>query len=146
MVCNHHFNFFKWRMRMKFIKTTLAFLSSITLFTGYAHENKQIFLGMTGHGKEEKVAFILNLLDEEVEKYLHISEDSGEVYLKVDSLVSMPKSALDHTGVWNSEQILAPIQLMHSKDESEVRCSKCRQYYSPQYYKGRKCPNCGTSN
>ncbi len=132
---------------MKLIKTLFIFLFLTAIFTSYAHENKHIFVGKTGQGDDEKVSFILNLLDDEVEKYIHVSEETGEIFLKVDNIVSVPKAALAQTG-FNAESDLPPVmELIGSRNnEPDVRCSNCKRYYDPRYYHGRRCPNCGTSN
>ncbi len=131
---------------MKFIKTLFFFLMLTTCFTSYANENKYIFVGKTGAAEDEKIAFILNLLDTDIEKYILISEATGEVFIKVDKIVAASKDPLLDFRSFEtfSDHIAA---LSDSKDEdSDVKCSKCKYYYNPQFYKGRRCPRCDTAN
>ena len=68
--------------------------SLLSLFC-YAEENTHIFIGQNNHNGSYKTAFILELMNEDLTKNILIN-DQGEIYLKVDHIVAIPKENLLH--------------------------------------------------
>jgi len=130
---------------MNFIKQVSFFLLTILCCTSYAHENKYIFVGQNGN--EGSPAFILELLGSEAEQYCHIS-DSGEVYLKVDKIVAIPKNSLKlftQMVTPSSAQNVSLASMQDQNDTERLRCSKCdTEYWATRG--NRHCPKCGTYN
>lgn len=132
---------------MKFMKF-ISFLFTIICCTSYAHENKYIFIGQSGN--EGKTAFVLELVGDDFGDNVQINEN-GEVYLKVDKIIAIPKNTFAHfaylTGIGSNPQsystqtamasFLALNELNDSYEEMEIPCRKCRYYYIPR---------CGTEN
>ena len=138
---------------MKLMKFISFFLLLIGYSTSYAHENKYIFIGQNGDGESAKTAFVLEVIDDELESNFHVNE-AGEIYLKVDRVVAVPKEALSHMSHLSNNTQPLYFSLSHidgdnqeNYGEQEVRCRnpKCRYYYTPRPGK-RDCPRCGTSN
>ena len=78
---------------MKLIKLVSLFLFTIISCTTFADENKYIFVGQNEMAESTETAFILEVADGALENHVHISEN-GEIYLKVDKIVAIPKSSL----------------------------------------------------
>lgn len=78
---------------MKLLKMC-SFLMLLILFcTTYADENKYIFIGKNGNGESAKPAFILEVSAEDANSVFALSE-GGEIHLKADQIVLLPKEAL----------------------------------------------------
>ena len=140
---------------MKFIRVFSFFLFVVTCCTSYANENKYIFVGQTGNDEFAKTAFVLELVGDDLEQHVQINE-TGEVYLKVDKIVAIPKetfSRFANLAGSNSQpystqavaSFLALNQLNEGYEEREIACSKCRFYYIPRPGH-RNCPRCETPN
>lgn len=139
------------RLPMKLVRFVSFFLFIVLCCTSYAHENKYVFVGQNGTDKCAQTAFILELIDDDLENHVMMNEN-GEVYLKVDKIIAIPKDTLIHfanlsnpTG--SPSASLAANAMVDNIDEEEVRCRnpKCRfTYYARPGH--RDCPRCGTSN
>lgn len=80
---------------MKFTKLVFFVLFAILCYSSHAHENEFVFIGQNENDGSERTAFILELLGEDLENHVLINEN-GEVYLKVDKIVAIPKEAFSH--------------------------------------------------
>lgn len=136
---------------MKFIRFFAFFLLVITCCTTYGNENKYVFVGQNENDGLAKTAFVLELIGDNLEQYFQIN-DNGEVCLKLDKIVAIPKETFSHFAALagsNSQTIatsfLASNQLNENYDELEIRCKNCRFYYTPRPGH-RNCPTCGTPN
>ena len=117
----------------------LGFLLFSVLFcTSYANENKYIFIGQNDYEGGKKTAFILEVLEEDLENIVQINGE-GEISLKVDGIISMPKDTFS--------RIISLNAFENSYEDKEIRCKNknCRYFYCPRpgY---RNCPRCGTPN
>lgn len=144
---------------MKLMQCIFFFLF-ISSGLSYANENKYIFIGQNGNGHERKVAFILELAEDDLGDNFQIKK-GGEVYLKVDKIVSVPKDAFAiftlfkrkmNPEVDSNEEVGArwlsiSASIYPEEGEEHVRCknSQCGYIYyaSPGY---RYCQKCGTLN
>lgn len=118
------------RLPMKFTRIMSFFLFTVICCLSYADENKHIFIGQRGNGELEKTAFILELVEDDVENYVHISEN-GEVYLKVDKIIAISAD--------NSVNSLLAIESSNFQETVIPYGSRV----SPQP-KPWKCPYCGS--
>lgn len=59
----------------------------------HASANTHVFIGQQQDGASMKTAFILELLDEDLERSVMYNED-GELFLKADKIMAVPKEAL----------------------------------------------------
>lgn len=75
---------------MRFIKFISFCLFAIFCCASYAHENNYIFVGQNGADESAQTAFILELLGDDLENHVMMNEN-GEMYLKVDKIVAIPK-------------------------------------------------------
>ncbi len=106
--------------------------------TSYANENNFVLVGQ--NNSEEKPAFILQLFAEELDQYFQINEN-GEVYLKADKVIAIPKEALSHLANVNDL-----VNYSKENDETErVKCTNCGTKYWATTG-NRHCPNCGRYN
>lgn len=130
------------------------FVSAFTSFISYANaEHQHVFLGQVQDGNNSaKTIFMLDLVGDDLENHVMITE-TGEVFLKVDKIVAIPRNQLFFYSdeVTNAalpfQTLSSPNAILDARDnEPEVRCSNCRTYYDPKSYRGRKCPSCGTAN
>jgi hypothetical protein len=134
---------------MKLMKFISFFLFAILCCTSYAHENKYIFVGQNENDNCAQTAFILELDGEDLEDHIQ-KKENGEVYLKVNKIIAVPKGTLIHfanlvnaTGSPNTA--MAANAMVDNIDEEEVRCRGCRfTYYARPGH--RDCPRCHTSN
>ena len=78
---------------MKLIKLVSLFFFTIISCISFADENKYIFVGQNETAESTETAFILEVEDGALENHVHISEN-GEVYLKVDKIIAIPKDSL----------------------------------------------------
>src|SRR3990167_9529567 len=119
------------------------FLELERIRTSYGNENKYIFVGQTGSDELATTAFVLELIGDNLEQHVQINE-TGEVYLKVDKIVAIPKetfSRFANLAGSNSQpystqavatSFLASNQLNEGYEEMEIACRKCRFYYTPR--------------
>jgi hypothetical protein len=134
------------RLPMKFIRFCTFFLFITACCTFYANENKYVFVGQNGNDGLAKTVFVLELMGADLEQYVQINEN-GEVYLKVDKIVAIPKETFSHFASFcNSTMLTNASQNMMETggaDEEYVCCSNCRFYYyaRPGH---RDCPRCHT--
>lgn len=149
------------RSPVKVIQIVSCFLCAVICCTAYADENKYIFVGQNENEGFAKTAFILELVGDDLENHVQIN-GNGEVFLKVDKIVAVPKEVFSHfaqhantgeqsyaaQGVGENSAVAtfgAATSLEDKHEELEIRCRKCRYYYTPR--PGRwDCPRCGTSN
>lgn len=75
---------------MHFMKSVLFIFFAIINYQAYAHENEYVLVGQNHHDGQADTAFVLELVGDNVDDYVHINE-SGEVYLKVDKIVAIPR-------------------------------------------------------
>ena len=132
------------RRRMKFISYISFFLFAVTCTSYATDNNKYIFVGQNSQSGHEKTMFVLELMDEELENHFLIN-GNGEVYLKVDKIVAIPKENPGSISYFGSVQGTQPTSLQNSYEKLEVTCSKCRHHYTPRPGQ-RNCPRCGTPN
>src|ERR1700722_3797728 len=74
---------------MKTICLMLLFLIAALPFTSYDEESNHILVGQ----KDDKVVFLLEVVGNDFENNVIVTE-SGEVYLKADKILTVPKEAL----------------------------------------------------
>ncbi len=118
---------------MKSVKFLSFFLFAILCCTSYAHENNFVFVGQNGAGECTQTAFILELLGDNLENHVMINEN-GEVYLKVDKIIAIPKEALNHF------PITADTSFPGNGEVSLTKAS--RNDWSFKW----TCPHCGREN
>jgi hypothetical protein len=133
------------------------FLFIVLCCTSYAHQNKYIFVGQNENDGVAKTVFLLELTEDNLGDHIQINE-SGEVYLKVDRIVAIPRESILNfafvkaQGVSNlAENAASPTLTLtppaEGIDEEYVKCKNrdCGHYYyaRPGH---RDCPRCGTSN
>ncbi len=132
---------------MKFIKFSVFFLFGLTCFTTYGNENKYIFVGQNENEGTAKTAFVLELIGEDLNEYFQIN-DNGEVYLRVDKILAIPKETFSHfVHLAETSSTAFPDlgQLNNHYREQEVWCRKCKRVYYPRPG-DMDCPGCGTRN
>lgn len=112
---------------MKFIRFMSFCLFLVLSCKSYAHENKYVFIGQNEGNGQAKTAFILELRGDDLENHVQISE-SGEVYLKVDKIIAVPKETFFHFASEGQELYVA---------EEDV--TQCGSRVAPQKW---QCPYC----
>lgn len=98
-----------------------------------------LFLFVGQNGNDGKIAFVLDLVGDDLENHVQINEN-GEVYLKVDKIVAIPKDTLSHfaylSGLGNAQGASAAL-----KDGVwMVYCPKCGFDYDLEN-QSRTCPH-----
>ena len=150
MLRNQEFFFNDWRLSMKYIRALFLLCFAGLHFTGYGQVSESIFIGQNNENGQLQTAFILNIIGDCQEKDFIISED-GEVYLKVDKIIALPKEAL-YSGIFANSLMQnnnGSIALSDSYNEGPtIQCKnqKCNYKYNPKFYLGRRCPRCGEVN
>lgn len=80
---------------MRFIKFVSFCLFAIFCCASYAHENNYILVGQNGADECTQTAFVLELVGDDLGNHV-IMNDNGEIYLKVDKIVAIPKETFTH--------------------------------------------------
>lgn len=78
---------------MKLMKLFLSLTLTLFCCTAFAHENKHFLIGLNGTGESAETAFIVEVSSDDLND-ICVMSDEGEVYLKVDKIVAVPKEAL----------------------------------------------------
>jgi hypothetical protein len=76
---------------MNFRKSMLFIFFAVFSCQSYAHENEYVLVGQNSYDGQADTAFVLELVGDNLEDYVHINEN-GEVYLKVDKIVAIPRA------------------------------------------------------
>lgn len=134
---------------MKSMKLFSFWLAMSVLGMTYAEENGQLFIGQIDCRGETKVAFVLELVNNDLE---YVINEHGELYLKVDRIVQLPKDLLLLGGsasplnlIGDSESV--PFQLcgrgLPMKKMKMWQCPHCNHWWEV----GESCknPNCPTN-
>ena len=124
------------------IKRVIFFIAALVSCISYAkaHENKYYFVGKNG----DETAFVLDIHSNNMENCVSISEN-GEVWLKVDKIVAIPKGEsviYFEDSMPKIKKVMAPPYFQSSNDmpysmnerseDQEVKCPKCKFYYVPR--------------
>src|ERR1700679_3274089 len=115
---------------MSCMKRLTLFVAALISFISYAnaHENRYVFIGENNN----QIAFVLDLLNEDVQNYVRINEN-GEVWLKADKIVSVPASQLATAAPLSYLNNTGDLSNVEARsEEQEVKCPKCRFYYVPR--------------
>ena len=139
---------------MKNIGFVFLFMISCLSF---ANDNNYIFIGKNNDEQAEKTVFVLQLMSENFENYVHIS-DAGEVYLKVDKIVVMQQKKVDCSSNLITDEWVLPAEMGDSgsiiqasvfrdslAEEIDLYCPNCKRYYTAKRW-NRTCPRCGKTN
>jgi hypothetical protein len=127
---------------MKFIRFISFCLFLVLSCKSYAHENKYVFVGQNEGNGQAKTAFILELMGDDLENHVQISE-SGEVYLKVDNIIAVPKETFSNFASHGNAQGLYEFEEDLTQCGSRVvkppkwQCPYCRLWWEM----GEKCTN-----
>jgi hypothetical protein len=126
------------------MKGICFFIAALVSCISYvkANENKYVFVGQRGN----ETAFVLDIISDDMANNVTI-EENGEVWIKVDKIVAIPKDQLvecanhDNSIKENKAATLFPYFLIshasshalhENADEQEVRCPRCHFYYIPR--------------
>lgn len=76
---------------MKLITHWLLLVVMSILGMVHAEENRQLLIGQVDHRGESKVAFVLELVGNDLD---YVINEYGELYVKVDRIIALPKDSL----------------------------------------------------
>lgn len=126
---------------MKLMKFFSVLMFCIFCCTTYAHENKHIFIGQNGSGESAKTTFLLEVFSTEDLNNSFVMNEDGEIYLKADQIVSIPKEMLADFALMGTlnAQNFAEGAILGRREPVQIRCPQCKMYYTPQ--PGQGCPN-----
>ncbi len=132
---------------MKAIRFFIPLLVALSSFAiSHAGENGTVLVGQTETGGQTRVAFVLELLEQDIQNYCVVNE-KGEVFLKVDRVIAMPNGALQSSlgNNWVGQQL--NLSEINTAEAEWIYCRnrECgkRFHWRPE---DRVCPYCRTLN
>jgi hypothetical protein len=108
---------------MRLIKVVSFCLFAILCCISHAHENKYIFVGQNGADECSQTVFILELVGDDPGNHVMIN-DNGEIYLKVDKIVAIPKETFTHIATSNE------FINTHAAQHSNIVYSDAQEFYA----------------
>lgn len=124
---------------MKFVRNIVLFLFAVACSISYTDENKYVFVGQNESEGCAKTAFILELIGEDLSDHIQISEN-GEMYLKVDKILAIPKEALAPTTYFASAAHSFDVNSDAKWPWTVFVCNRCG-FANPPY--NVSCEKCG---
>ncbi len=116
---------------MKLVKYCFFLLGMSVLGMIYAEEKRQLFIGEVDCRGDPKVAFVLELINNDLD---YVINEHGELYLKVDRIISLPKdSFLLENNAFKSN---------HARDSDAPPLQLCGGRIVEMKEKTWKCPYC----
>ena len=104
---------------MKSIQFILFSLFASVQCVSYAQENTHIFVGQNDENGSAKTAFILELVGEDANDHV-LMNDKGELYLKVDRIVAIPKDNLFNFMAFSGAQEL-PLEKLAKDGNAKLK-------------------------
>jgi Zn finger protein HypA/HybF involved in hydrogenase expression len=123
---------------MKFIKLCSFLLLAFFCYNIHAEENKYIFVGQNGSDSSAKTAFVLEITDENIDNVFLMNE-AGEIYLKADKVVAVPKNLLMNFELASNTSLVESATHALENGNESWKCPVCKAWNGPHNYECRIC-------